>query len=57
MVMSEWSVNLTTLFLSRLRPPEQLIITKYTYTVSGHKYFIKMRIPIDFNAFFSVQEN
>ena len=26
-------------------------------TVSGHKYFIKVRIPIDFSAFFSVQEN
>ena len=28
-----------------------------TYTVSGHKYFITVRIPIDFSAFFSVQEN
>ena len=26
-------------------------------TVSGHKYFITVRIPIDFSAFFSVQEN
>ena len=24
---------------------------------SGHKCFIKFRIPIDFSAFFSVQEN
>ena len=27
------------------------------HTVSGHKYFIEVRIPIDFSAFFSVQEN
>ena len=26
-------------------------------TGSGHKYFITVRIPIDFSAFFSVQEN
>ena len=31
--------------------------TNLDYTVSGHKYFIKVRIPIDFNAFFGVQEN
>ena len=26
-------------------------------TVSGHKYFIEVRISIDLSAFFSVQEN
>ena len=26
-------------------------------TVSGHKYFITVRISIDFSVFFSVQEN
>ena len=29
----------------------------YIFTVSGHEYFITVQIPIDFSAFFSVQEN
>ena len=31
-VMSGWSVNLTTLFLGRLKPPKQLTSTSCTYT-------------------------
>ena len=31
MVMSGWSVNLTTLFVSRLRPPKRLASTSCTY--------------------------
>ena len=31
-------------------------LVTFICTVSGHKYFTKIRIPIDINAFFRVQE-